>query len=237
MIRYIWRSGGIEAKPVFTAATLLILAAILAFFVISVFQAEKEQLLLQKVQPIQNPEPPVISSEISEINNVPATLPSSTPVTAAETGDIEQKIPAGGPGNADDSSESIHRLLNGNVILAFGWQEHPLFKDWRYHTGVDLAAAEGQAVPAFLPGEVIDVNTDKHLGLTVVVKSEKYAVYYGSIATASVSKGDRVATGMQIGLIGAAAGEKYGPHLHLGVKSLVTDTYINPAEIFPEIKN
>ena len=61
--------------------------------------------------------------------------------------------------------------LAGAVKHEFGWQQHPVLKDWRYHTGIDLTAEAGTPVVAALTGQVIAVRTDPKIGLTIIVAS------------------------------------------------------------------
>src|SRR5262245_12707877 len=49
----------------------------------------------------------------------------------------------------------LHRPVPGTVIAGFGVQKHPLLRIDRFHTGLDLAAASGDAVGAAAPGRVV----------------------------------------------------------------------------------
>lgn len=118
----------------------------------------------------------------------------------------------------------------GQVTREFGWYEDPLFKDWRYHTGIDVTARAGQTVTAMWDGMVAAVYTDRRTGLTVRVTTGDYTVDYGSLATAAVAPGDYIRAGMAVGTVGAAAAEDY-PHLHLSVKK--GEKYCDPLTILP----
>jgi len=120
------------------------------------------------------------------------------------------------------------RPVTGPVTVAFGWQQHPLYGDWRYHPGADLAAPPDGVVRAVWGGQVTDVYTDKRYGLTVVVAGEGHTVYYGSLARATVERNQQIAAGAAIGLAGEAPEERY-PHLHLAVRK--SDRFVDPQEI------
>ncbi len=118
--------------------------------------------------------------------------------------------------------------LKGEIKLEFGWQQHPVFGDWRYHTGIDISGQEGENVHAVHDGEVTDIYNDKHYGLTVVVTSSKYVIYYGSLVTAAVSKNAHITPGDNIGSIGKCSDEPY-EHLHLSIKK--DGKFLDPLEI------
>lgn len=117
------------------------------------------------------------------------------------------------------------RTIKGPVKLDFGWQLHPLYKDWRYHAGIDITGLEDQAVHAVCAGEVADVMRDRNTGITVIVKNNSYMVYYGSLSRAVISKGSHVRIGQEIGKMGTCSAEPYY-HVHLQIKK--DDQTIDP---------
>jgi murein DD-endopeptidase MepM/ murein hydrolase activator NlpD len=125
-------------------------------------------------------------------------------------------------------AETPRQPLAGTVKLEFGWQLHPLYKDWRYHAGTDIGATAGSPVYAIYSGEVHSIYEDRQYGLTVVVRSGVYTVYYGTLEAVAVAAGERVASGKRIGSVGLSGSEPY-PHLHLAIKK--GDNYINPREV------
>jgi murein DD-endopeptidase MepM/ murein hydrolase activator NlpD len=120
------------------------------------------------------------------------------------------------------------RPVSGETALGFGWQQHPVLHDWRYHTGVDIKAPENGPVRAMYAGEVSAVYEDKNTGLTVAVNSGVYTVYYGSLAATAVTRGQQIEEGSRIGTVGSSPNEPFS-HLHLAVKS--GNRYINPEEL------
>ena len=136
--------------------------------------------------------------------------------------------------SASAGNDAIHDLWQGTPLQEFGWQEQPLYKDWRYHTGIDISGREGQIVPALLSGEVVDIYTDRQYGLTVVVRSGGYTVYYGALAGTGLQKNSGIKAGRPIGSMGLSFSEPE-PHLHLAVKKDSGPDYINPRELFPVI--
>lgn len=120
---------------------------------------------------------------------------------------------------------AVPKIIRGPIKVDFGWQYHEIYKDWRYHTGVDISGSAGQSVEAIYNGQVSDIFRDNHSGLTVVVKNNTYRVYYGSLSEVKVEKGSHISAGQSIGTMGSCDAEPYH-HLHLGIKK--GEQYIDP---------
>lgn len=114
-------------------------------------------------------------------------------------------------------SEPPLRPVPGGICLAYGWQIHPAFGDWRYHHGSDFLACEGDQVQAIWSGQISRIVRDKHNGLTVTVTSENKEVNYGSLLNTILTIGRQVKQGEIIGTAGHSPDEPY-PHLHLDIK-------------------
>ncbi|MCF2527589.1 transglycosylase family protein [Yinghuangia soli] len=87
------------------------------------------------------------------------------------------------------------------------------------HTGEDFSASSGTSVKAVTTGTVVTAGWGGAYGNQVVIKHPdgKYT-QYGHLSSISVSVGQKVATGQQIGLSGAT-GNVTGPHLHFEVRT------------------
>lgn len=119
--------------------------------------------------------------------------------------------------------------LAGNLRLAYGWQIHPVFGDWRFHTGIDLDATQGEAVTASLSGSVTVCGEEKHTGLTVIIQSGPRQFIYGSLARTPLKVGQKVTQGETIGYAGQCTAEPYD-HLHLSLK--IGEDYEDPRKVF-----
>lgn len=115
--------------------------------------------------------------------------------------------------------------IKGEIQLNFGWQNHPIYNDWRYHTGIDIKGSAGQPVHAVYKGQVVDTFREQHSGLTVVIKDNTYHIYYGSLSEIMVEKGSFVTANQVIGKMGSFDVEPYD-HLHLAIKK--DQQYIDP---------
>ncbi|WP_432148643.1 M23 family metallopeptidase [Streptomyces sp. bgisy029] len=88
-----------------------------------------------------------------------------------------------------------------------------------YHTGSDFQAASGTPVKAIGPGTVVSAGWSGSYGNEVVIQHED-GMYsqYAHQSSLSVSAGQTVTGGQQIGLSGST-GNSTGPHLHFEVRT------------------
>ena len=104
--------------------------------------------------------------------------------------------------------------------------------DWRTHDGLDIQAAEGDAVKTAADGLVVEVVDDELMGTTVVIEhAGGYTTQYSSLQEdPPVGKGQTVSAGDIIGYVGttAAAESTMGPHLHFSVSN--DGEIVDPAE-------
>ena len=114
--------------------------------------------------------------------------------------------------------------IQGEVLTAFSVDQllyNETLDDWRTHDGVDIAAAEGDAVLAACAGTVSSITDDPLMGTTVVIQhSGGYETTYANLqAEPAVETGDTVSAGQTIGAVGttAAAEAAQGAHLHFSV--------------------
>ncbi len=106
------------------------------------------------------------------------------------------------------------------VSSGFGARLHPIFKNWRAHTGVDFAAARGTRVLATADGQVVSAGSRGGYGNAVEIKhgsgiNTLYAHLSGFAK--GVRAGTRVRQGDPIGFVGMT-GYATGPHLHYEFK-------------------
>ncbi|MFG2115414.1 peptidoglycan DD-metalloendopeptidase family protein [Streptomyces sp. NPDC048718] len=88
-----------------------------------------------------------------------------------------------------------------------------------YHTGVDFMAATGTTVRAVGPGTVYSAGWGGSYGNQVVIKhADGTYSQYAHLSSISVSAGQTVTGGQQIGLSGAT-GNVTGPHLHFEMRT------------------
>jgi murein DD-endopeptidase MepM/ murein hydrolase activator NlpD len=87
------------------------------------------------------------------------------------------------------------------------------------HTGVDFHAATGTSVHAVGAGTVVEAGWGGSYGNQIVIKmNDGTYTQYGHLSSTSVSVGQQVTPGQQIGLSGAT-GNVTGPHLHFEART------------------
>ncbi len=105
---------------------------------------------------------------------------------------------------------------------------HPILGYVRPHRGIDLAAYLGTPVYATRGGTVTTASVGSEEGNYVVINhGDGYASVYMHLDYYTVSPGEAVAAGEQIGVVGSS-GLSDGPHLHFGI--MYQGTYVNPAD-------
>ncbi|MBT2407912.1 MULTISPECIES: M23 family metallopeptidase [unclassified Streptomyces] len=87
------------------------------------------------------------------------------------------------------------------------------------HTGIDFHAASGTSVHAVGAGTVVEAGWGGAYGNNVVIKhNDGTYTQYGHMSSLSVSVGEQVTPGQQIGLSGST-GNSSGPHLHFEART------------------
>lgn len=87
------------------------------------------------------------------------------------------------------------------------------------HTGIDFPVFTGTSVKVITSGTVVTAGWGGAYGNEVVVKhADGHYSQYGHLSALSVSVGQTLSTGQQVGLSGAT-GNVTGPHLHFEVRT------------------
>jgi murein DD-endopeptidase MepM/ murein hydrolase activator NlpD len=126
--------------------------------------------------------------------------------------------------------------VDGEIIKEFAKDTlvySETLKEYGVHLGLDIKGELGEAVVACADGKVVEVGNDKLMGNYVIIEhNKKLKTAYYSLETASVKKGDKVATNDVIGAVGntALAEVESGPHVHFEV--LLAGERVDPAQFF-----
>ncbi len=113
--------------------------------------------------------------------------------------------------------------LNQWVLPVSGYHLTARFGDYsglwaHFHTGLDFAVGAGTPIHAVAGGVVTFVGYDGAYGnKTVVTLDDGTELWYCHQTSQSVSVGEKVAAGEEIGTVGST-GNVTGPHLHLEVR-------------------
>ena len=164
-----------------------------------------------------------------------AQTPTGSDISASVTD------PTGGsntdPTQPGDKKFKTGKPVSGETVLEYAMDclsYNPTTRDWRVHNGIDIAAEEGTPVCAAAAGVVYTTYEDDGLGTTVVIRHDNgYVTMYSSLdSDVTVSAGDEVELGQQIGYVGSSAllETAIGDHVHFCVTQ--NDSSVNPADFF-----
>ena len=104
------------------------------------------------------------------------------------------------------------------ISSSFGTRWHPLLGGYRFHAGIDLAAAMGSPVFATSSGTVAASGWCGGYGICVTIDhGDGCFTLYGHLSRVDVAPGMRVSSGQALGLVGST-GNSTGPHLHYEVR-------------------
>ena len=106
------------------------------------------------------------------------------------------------------------------ISSIFGARKHPIFGEWRNHTGTDYAAAAGTPVRAIGDGVVVFAGRKGGYGNMIDIRHRNGMVSrYGHMRgfASGIHQGSRVAMGSTIGYVGMT-GWATGPHLHFEIR-------------------
>lgn len=113
---------------------------------------------------------------------------------------------------------SMWSPVSGLVTSRFGWRSHPVSGQDDFHTGVDIAAAQGTPILAALPGVVEQTGYSESYGNFVVLRhSDNLRTTYNHCSEILAKEGEQLARGDRIALVGST-GISTGPHLHFEVE-------------------
>ena len=113
----------------------------------------------------------------------------------------------------------------GALTSSFGWREHPVAGDSRFHYGLDLAAETGTDICAFADGQVYATGESSSLGKYIILShAQGYRTLYAHCSSVLKLSG-AVSMGEVIAKVGES-GVATGPHLHFELQN--GTLYLNP---------
>ena len=101
---------------------------------------------------------------------------------------------------------------------SFGYRVDPVYKDFRFHQGLDFTAPSGTPIYATADGTVTAAgfSTDGYGNKVVINHGYGYQTLYGHMVRVKARVGQSVKRGEVIGYIGST-GKSTGPHCHYEV--------------------
>lgn len=119
----------------------------------------------------------------------------------AEQKDIHLATPFGWP-------------VAGTISSPYGYRNHPVREERKFHTGIDISVPSGSEVKATADGIVSFAGWTENSGIVVVAEhGHGFSTAYAHNRKALVQVGQRVARGDVIAMSGST-GVSTGPHVH-----------------------
>lgn len=167
----------------------------------------------------------------------PTPVPTVDPAPPAETTPPVEPAPApepaiipmeySGPALPANATMDKYTLHIGQTVCpvsgwwassAFGWREHPVDGEEKFHNGADLAVNNGSKVLAFADGVVDYIGESPIYGLyTQITHGDGVTSFYAHNSKLLVQQGQNVKAGDKIAESGDT-GNATGPHLHFEIK-------------------
>jgi len=173
----------------------------------------------------------------SQLNNNTSSSPGNS---EAPVGGNESNV----PDTIDTRPMYVNPIENGQIAKDFSIDAlvfSATLKDYRVHTGVDIAAPKGTAVRAYADGTIAEIKKDPFYGNTIIIEhSSGLQTIYMNLAAdipQNVSVGAAVKAGDVIGAVGDTAIIESAdePHLHFEVK--LGSEFIDPKEELAHAEN
>ena len=202
-------------RAIYIALALCVVAAGVTGYLLTNRKAPTQQASAN--QPVVDVKPPVVTPVKPDLPTQEEPEEEAPPVEAAA-----ELLP------------QVVSPLDGTTVTVFSMSEllyDETMADWRTHEGLDIQAAEGDAVKTAVAGEVTSVTRDELMGTTVcITHSGGDVTRYSSLQeNPPISQGQQLKAGDIVGYVGTAAAEAtMGPHLHFAVEK--DGTLIDPKE-------
>lgn len=119
---------------------------------------------------------------------------------------------------------------SNKVTSPYGQRFHPIYHEYRMHSGIDIAAGYGAKIIASDDGTVIISQYSSSYGNYIVIShGNGYTTLYAHLSSRLKKVGDKVKQGELIGKCGST-GASTGPHLHYEVS--LNGSRVNPLNYF-----
>ena len=201
-------------------------------------QEEAESVSLNVPVTIEAGEPTESLAETpaAAVEDTVAAAESSEPAAVTEP-EQEASMPVSDWAAVEQipASRTVLAPLSGETIAAYSVSAlayNETTRDWRTHSGIDLAAEQGTPVSAAEAGTVSAVYEDDYFGMTVEITHDSgYTTVYSNLDTAPcVTVGQFVSAGEEIGAVGTSALLEIGQRAHLHFAVTKDGEHVDPME-------
>ena len=139
---------------------------------------------------------------------------------------VESQLPTRLPQQSKSLDTAFPTTKGTPISSSFGWRNHPLSGERKFHYGIDFAAPEGTPIYAYKAGLVKFAQWKGGYGITTIINhGAGKKTLYAHASELTVKEGEKVEKGQMIGKVGST-GASTAPHLHFEV--LINDKPVNP---------
>ncbi|GAB2848847.1 M23 family metallopeptidase [Streptomyces deserti] len=163
------------------------------------------------------PSSPAKSPESKSTESKASESKASAPKKAVEKSSAAKTTTAARAAEATSTSGGYTAPVSAGV--GTGYKVAGSMWSSGYHTGVDFSVPTGTSLKAVGAGTVVSAGWAGAYGNQVVIKlNDGYYAQYAHLSSLSVSAGQTVTAGQQVGLSGST-GNSTGPHLHFEIRT------------------
>lgn len=124
------------------------------------------------------------------------------------------------------TAKAVLPVKNAKVTSRFGYRVNPITKVYGFHTGLDLAAAEGTDIYAAYTGTVTKAESSEARGNFIILEhGNGLKTVYCHCSELFVEVGSVIRAGERIAAVGST-GQATGPHLHFEIQ--LNGVWCNP---------
>jgi murein DD-endopeptidase MepM/ murein hydrolase activator NlpD len=118
-------------------------------------------------------------------------------------------------------------VAEGIISSSFGEHDHPVLKGIKVkNNGIDISTKNSANTRAVFDGIVSGVISIPGAGKAVIIRHGEYLTVYSNLASVNVSKGDKVKTKQQIGVVLDGEEDRSEMHFEIWKGSIL----LNPAQ-------
>lgn len=171
-----------------------------------------------------------ISDEIARLSKIAEEEARKAAEAAKNNASSGSSGSGGGASYTGSGQLTVWPTSGYGITGSYGWRVHPIYGTRKFHKGCDIAAPRGVSVKAAGAGTVVKSYLSSSYGNYVVVShGGGLMTAYAHLSSRSVSVGDTVSAGQQVGLVGST-GNSTGNHLHFEVYE--GGSTVNPTKYF-----
>lgn len=116
------------------------------------------------------------------------------------------------------TAPAVSPVEKGRYTSYFGYRINPITGKFSFHTGLDIAAAQGTKIRAAYSGKVTKVDEDDRAGKYVfITHDDGFVTFYCHCSEILAEEGSVIRQGETIAKVGST-GWSTGPHLHFEIR-------------------